>query len=74
MRTRDRYHPLVVLGLMAIAPLVLLAAQPAPDLFQNLDALTRIPAPTPMTIRPRMFAAYGAFITAATLGTLYLFR
>jgi len=74
MATRDRCHPLVVLALMMIAPLVLLAAQPAPNLFNNLDALRNIPAPAPMTIRPRIFAAYGALITAAMLGTLYLHR
>src|SRR5678816_392052 len=74
MATRDRCHPLVVLALMTIAPLVLLAAQPAPDLFNNLDLLRNIPAPMPMTIRSRIFAAYGALITAAMLSTLYLYR
>ena len=74
MAIRDRCHPLVVLALIAIAPLVVLAAQPAPDLFKNLDALQSIPAPTPIMIRPRIFAAYGSLITAAMLGTLYLYR
>ena len=40
----------------------------------NLDELTRIPAPTPMVISPRTFAAYGALITAVTLTTLYVYR
>jgi diguanylate cyclase (GGDEF)-like protein len=73
MAIRDRCHPLVVLSLVAIAPLVV-AAQPAPDLFTNLDSLRSIPSPAPIMIRPRIFAAYGAFIAAAMLGTLYLYR
>ena len=57
-----------------LAPLAALAAQPAPQLFDGLDALRGIPAPPPMLIRPRTFAAYGALITAFTLTTLYLYR
>src|SRR5437868_4541329 len=72
MATRDRCHLLVVLTLITIVPLVLLAAQPAPDLFNNLDALRNIPAPSPISIRPRLFASYGALITAVMLGILYL--
>ncbi|MBI3048185.1 MAG: GGDEF domain-containing protein [Acidobacteria bacterium] len=64
----------LVIASAAIAPFTALAAQPAPHLFGNLDALQGIPAPPPMLIRPREFAAYGALITAATLTTLYLYR
>jgi diguanylate cyclase (GGDEF)-like protein len=48
--------------------------QSAPDLLGALDAITGIPAPAPILIHPRIFAAYGAMITAATLATLYLYR
>ena len=61
-----------VLALMAF-PLVAFA-QPSPNVFVNLDALQNIPAPSPITIRPRLFAAYGAFIAAAMLSILYLYR
>ena len=59
---------------VAIVPLASSAAQPAPDLFANLDSLQRIPPPLPMAISPRMFATYGALIAAATLSILYLYR
>lgn len=61
-----------VLALMAF-PLVAFA-QPSPNVFVNLDALQNVPAPSPITIRPRLFAAYGAFIAAAMLSILYLYR
>ena len=64
----------LLLVLAALALPVVAAAQPAPDLFENLSALQQIPAPTPMTIRPRIFAAYGAIIAATMLGILYLHR
>ena len=70
---RRRNRP-VLIALVMLAPLAASAAQPAPELFTNLDALGSIPAPTSMTIRPRMFAAYGALITSAMLTTLYLYR
>jgi diguanylate cyclase (GGDEF)-like protein len=52
------------------------AAQPPPDLFERLGmgALDGIQAPAPMTIRPRVFAAYGAIIAATMLAILYLHR
>src|SRR5690242_633005 len=56
------------------APVVIAAAQPGPDLFENLQSLQSIPAPTPMLVRPRIFAAYGALIAAAMLSILYLYR
>jgi diguanylate cyclase (GGDEF)-like protein len=64
---------LVVIATL-IAPPGVCAAQPGPDLFENLHALENIPAPTPMLVRPRIFAAYGALIAAAMLGILYLYR
>ena len=67
-----RWAPVVV-ALVAV-PVVLLLAQPGPDLLGNVDALRGIPPPGPMLIRPRAFAAYGALITAVTLVTLYLYR
>ena len=73
MSARDRRRRRsVLIALTMLAPLVASAAQPAPELFTNLDALGSIPAPASMTIRPRMFAAYGALITSAMLSTLYL--
>ena len=48
--------------------------QPAPDLLGTIDALSGIPAPTPILVHPRVFAAYGALVTALTLTTLYLYR
>ena len=48
--------------------------QPAPDLLGTIDALSGIPAPTPLLIHPRVFAAYGSLVTALTLTTLYLYR
>jgi len=64
----------MLIVLVAIVPLAAVAAQPAPDLLANLDSLQRIPSPLPMTISPRMFAAYGALIAAAMLSILYLYR
>jgi diguanylate cyclase (GGDEF)-like protein len=48
--------------------------QPAPDLLGVIDAIGGIPAPAPILIHPRIFAMYGALVTAATLTTLYLYR
>jgi len=48
--------------------------QPAPDLLGVIDAIGGIPAPAPILIHPRVFAMYGALVTAATLTTLYLYR
>jgi diguanylate cyclase (GGDEF)-like protein len=58
---------------VAAAPITALAVQ-AGNLPENLDALSHIPAPTPMVISPGTFAAYGALITAVTLTTLYVYR
>ena len=63
-----------MLAVIILAPLATLAAQPAPDLFLNPDTILAIPAPSPMTIRPRIFGSYGALITAAMLVILYLYR
>ena len=48
--------------------------QPAPDLLGALNAISGIPAPAPILIQPRIFAMYGALVTAGTLTTLYLYR
>jgi len=75
MGRRDRdCRNAIVIAFAVVAPLTALAAQPDPDLLGNLDAFRGIPAPTPMVIRPRVFAAYGALIAAATLTTLYVYR
>jgi len=63
----------IVLGTLT-APIVSVAAQPGPDLFENLTSLNSIPAPTPILVRPRVFAAYGALIAASMLAILYLYR
>jgi diguanylate cyclase (GGDEF)-like protein len=71
----DCRHPrLFAMVALAVIPVVSLAAQPDPGLVSSLNALQAIPAPEPMTIRPRMFAAYGALIAAAMLTILYLYR
>ena len=62
----------MLIALIAVAPLTVFAMQPGPNVFDNFT-LGGIPAPVPMSIRPRMLAAYGALITAATLTTLYLY-
>ena len=64
----------LLIVLLAVVPLTLFAAQPAPSVLGDIETLSSIPAPVPMTIRPRQFAAYGALLTAATLTTLYLYR
>jgi diguanylate cyclase (GGDEF)-like protein len=63
--------PVLALAAMHVA---VVAGQPDPYLLGGVDALSGIPPPAPMLIRPRAFAAYGALITAATLVTLYLYR
>lgn len=70
----DRLRGAPLLVALVVAPLTVLAAQPGLNLLGGLDVLGGIPAPPPMLIRPRTFAAYGALITAATLVTLYLYR
>jgi diguanylate cyclase (GGDEF)-like protein len=63
----------IIIGTLT-PPLDSFAAQPGPDLVENLDTLESIPAPTPMLVRPRVFAAYGALIAAAMLSILYVHR
>ena len=63
----------IVLGTLT-SPVVSAAAQPPPDLFEQLESLESIPAPRPMLVRPRVFAAYGALIAASMLSILYLYR
>ena len=55
-------------------PVATFALQPSPDVLRGVDALGSIPAPEPVEIRPRLFAAYGALVAASTLGILYLIR
>lgn len=75
MSFHDRRHGAALLIMLAASvTLAAAAAQPAPDPSAGLDSLQRIPSPLPMTISPRLFAAYGALIAAATLGILYLYR
>ena len=64
---------LFVLAVLCL-PAAAAAAQNDPDLLRNLDSIRTIPVPGPITIRPRIFAAYGALIAAAMLGLLYLYR
>ena len=71
---RRRATSLLVVAAALSCPFVAWAAQPTPNLFENLGSLQSIPAPTPMLVRPRVFAAYGALIAAAMLSILYLYR
>jgi diguanylate cyclase (GGDEF)-like protein len=48
------------------------AAQPG--VLADLRSIASIPAPRPITIQPRIFAAYAALIGAAMLTLLYVFR
>ena len=68
-----RYAATLFLVLWTLTASVV-SAQPGPDLFENLESLESIPAPTPMLVRPRVFAAYGALIAASMLSILYLYR
>jgi diguanylate cyclase (GGDEF)-like protein len=61
---------LVVLLAVAALPSVLLAQSPA----AAADMLRNVPAPSPMLVSPRVYAAYGALIAAAMLSILYLYR
>jgi diguanylate cyclase (GGDEF)-like protein len=59
--------------LLALVLVPLAAAQSLPEGLTP-EVLTSIPAPQPTMVRPRVLAAYGALLTAATLGILYLYR
>src|SRR5687768_8897920 len=74
MRRCDSRRKALVIAVLAMAPVAVLGVQPGPDILGTLDPLRGIPAPPPIVVRPRVFAAYGALITAATLMTLYLYR
>jgi diguanylate cyclase (GGDEF)-like protein len=65
---------LLIATALTASPLIGFAGQPGPDLFEHLETLNSIPAPAPMLIRPRIFAAYGALIAASMLTILYLSR
>ena len=68
------YAAAVFIILGALTSAAAFAAQPGPDLFENLASLDSIPAPAPIQVQPRVFAAYGALIAAAMLTILYLYR
>ena len=76
MAPRDLWRPgiLAAVVTLTLMPSVSALAQPDPSLLSNLESLQSIPAPLPVTIRPRVFAAYGALIAAAMLTILYLYR
>ena len=68
-----RGGPLVLVLVLAAAATP--AAQPGPDVAVNIEALQDdIPAPPPVSLRPRLVAAYGALLAAAMLTVLYLYR
>lgn len=64
----------MLIALVVVAAPIAALAQPGPNVFVDLDSLQSIPAPPPITIRPRLFAAYGALVAAAMLAILYLYR
>ena len=70
---RDARLLLIVLAVLAF-PAAVWAQRPDSDLLRQLDSLQNIPVPGPITIRPRIFSAYGALIAAAMLSMLYLYR
>src|SRR3954471_15011700 len=73
-RTWRRAFLLLVALILLAPPVVTYALQAGADVLHGLNALRSIPAPQPVTIRPRLFVAYGALIAASTLGILYLYR
>ena len=64
----------MLLFLALVSLPVVAFAQPSPNVFEGLGSLENIPAPSPISIRPRLFASYGALVAAAMLGVLYLYR
>ena len=75
MPVRDRRRAASFVLLLALASVPISTfAQPSPNVFENLESLENIPAPSPISIRPRLFAAYGALVAAAMLSILYLYR
>lgn len=63
----------LISGLLIAMPSGIASAQNTPNVAP-LAPLQTIPAATPITIRPRVFSAYGALIAAAMLSVLYLYR
>src|SRR4026209_2336541 len=59
---------LIALALLG-PPIVSFALQSSPDLLRGIAQ--SIPEPQPVVIRPRLFVAYGALISACTLAILY---
>jgi diguanylate cyclase (GGDEF)-like protein len=51
-----------------------LTAQTTPDALIGQELFRNLPTPQPTIVRPRVLAAYGALMAAATLGILYLYR
>ena len=70
----DARHAHWLLIALAVCAVPACAQPPDSDLLRQLDTLQNIPVPGPMTIRPRIFAAYGALIAGAMLSLLYLYR
>src|SRR6266850_967439 len=56
----------ILIAVVVVAPPVAtFALQPSTELLRGVDALRSIPAPQPVEIRPRLFAAYGALVAAS---------
>jgi diguanylate cyclase (GGDEF)-like protein len=66
--------PIVALLLTVLVPLVVLAAQGGAGNPGDVAALGRGPASAAVPMSPRLLAAGGALITAATLATLWRYR
>ena len=63
---------LALVGVVAWS--AVLAAQTSPDALLGQELFRNLPTPQPTVVRPRVLAAYGALMAAATLGILYLYR
>jgi diguanylate cyclase (GGDEF)-like protein len=63
----------VALVEVAVATVVM-SAQSTPDALLGQELLQSLPTPQPTVVRPRVLAAYGSLMAAATLGILYLYR
>jgi diguanylate cyclase (GGDEF)-like protein len=63
-----------VVAVAVIAAPIGVAAQPSSTSPAVIDTLPGIPLASPVTIQPRVTAAYGALLASAMLSMLYLYR
>jgi diguanylate cyclase (GGDEF)-like protein len=69
-----RWRALLLAVLVCVPAATALAAQANAPSPTTVELLPGIPLASPLTIYPRVFAAYGALLAAAMLSLLYLYR